>query len=227
MVGTGHGVVNARGPLAVLADLTYPAHMAEQQPSLTLESMSAGMLIAVPQMRDPFFSRTVVLLVEHNQDGAYGVVLNRKAPVDLQTLLAGAGLPIDNVPEREPVWWGGPVNPESGMVLYRVAADASEPSDPAYEPGLAVSEQLRVSWSMQLLQDIASGAGPDVFALYLGRAAWAAGQLDNEIAMGAWLPTDTDSILLFNSDTSDRWRNALALIGAEPGCVIPGAPAQA
>ena len=196
--------------------------MTEADQNLRLESMSAGMLIAVPQMRDPFFSKTVVLLVEHNEDGAYGVVLNRKAPVDFRTLLEGAGLPIENVPEGKPVWWGGPVHPEAGMVLY-------EPHDALndYEPAFGVGDHLRVSWSMELLQDIAHGKGPDVFALYLGRASWAPGQLDNEIAMGAWLPADPDDSLLFTDETSGRWRNALSTIGTDPGYVAPGAPAEA
>ena len=196
--------------------------MSDEDRLLQLESMSAGMLIAVPQMRDPFFSKTVVLLVEHNKEGAYGVVLNRKAPVDLRTLLAGADLPVDHVPEGKPVWWGGPVHPESGMVLYE-----HDDSMTQYEPGLLVNERLRVSWSMELLQDIAHGRGPDVYALFLGRASWSSGQLDNEIAMGAWLPADTDDELLFKRGTSTRWRDALSNIGVNPGYVTTGSPAEA
>ena len=180
------------------------------------------MLIAAPNMRDPFFRMTVVLLVEHSKEGAYGVVLNRKAPIDFRTLLEGAGLPSAGVPEDKPVWWGGPVQPESGMVLYELSDDLNE-----YEPSFAVNERLRVSWSMELLQDIANGHGPDVYALYLGRASWGAGQLDNEIAMGAWLPTDADAELLFTCETSERWKDALSNIGVRPACVAPGGPAQA
>ena len=196
--------------------------MERDDPKLRLESMSAGLLIAVPQMRDPFFSKTVVLLVEHSEDGAYGVVLNRKAPVDFRTLLKGAGLPVENVPEDKPVWWGGPVHPESGMVLYENAEGLS-----MYEPGFQVGDRLRVSWSMELLSDIAHGRGPRVFALYLGRASWAPGQLDSEIAMGAWLPADSDSSLLFTDETTQRWIAALSSIGTDPGYVAPGAPAEA
>lgn len=196
--------------------------MSASEPTLHLESMTAGMLIAVPQMRDPSFSKTIVLLVQHDEEGAYGVVLNRKAPVDLRTLLEGAGLPTEHVPDGKPVWWGGPVQTESGMVLYQHVEHL-----PDYEPAVVIDDQLRASWSMQLLEDIAHGRGPEVYALYLGRAAWGAGQLDNEIAMGAWLPTDADRGLLFTPQTSNRWRDALSLIGVEPGYVTPGAPAEA
>ena len=200
----------------------YPAAVSDDAPALELESMSANMLIAVPQMRDPFFSKTVVLLVEHNREGAYGVVLNRKAPVDLRTLLEGAGLPTDHVPEGKPVWWGGPVHPESGMVLYEDDGELT-----AYEPSMPVRGKLRVSWSMELLQDIAHGRGPEVYALYLGRSSWAPGQLDHEIAMGAWLPADADKALLFTPDTGSRWSDALTNIGVDPQYVAPGGPAEA
>jgi len=196
--------------------------VADDDRSLRLESMSAGMLIAVPQMRDPFFRETVILLVEHNAEGAMGVVLNRKAPIDFRQLLEGADLPGDKIPLTKPVWWGGPVHPESGVVLYEAQADLA-----AYEPGFTVGDGLRVSWSMELLQDIAHGRGPVVYALYLGWASWAPGQLDNEIAMGAWLPTDADESLLFTSDTSTRWHQALQIIGAESSFVVPGGPAEA
>lgn len=200
----------------------YCGPVTTNERTLNLESMSAGMLIAVPQLRDPFFSKTVVLLVEHNKDGAYGVVLNRKAPVDFRTLLDGAGLPTRNVPENKPVWWGGPVHPESGMVLYEHDDRLVE-----YEPGFAVGDRLRVSWSLDLLHDIANGKGPQVFALFLGRASWGAGQLDNEIANGAWLPSDSIDDLLFKRGTNARWRDALSTLGVQPGYVAPGAPAEA
>ena len=96
-----------------------------------------------------------------------------------------------------------------------------------YEPGLSVNERLRVSWSMELLQDIAHGRGPKTYALYLGRASWGSGQLDNEIAMGAWLPTDPEDALLFTTGTNARWRDALSIIGVDPGYVASGGPAEA
>ncbi len=185
-------------------------------------SLAPGVLIAVPGMEDPFFSRSVVLLVEHDDEGAFGVVLNRKAPVDLSTLLEGAGLENSAVEDEQAVWWGGPVQPESGMVLY-----IDEPQLGEYVPSHKVSPGLTASWSMELLQDIAAGKGPAVFALFLGRSSWGPGQLESELQTGAWLPADAEPSLLFTEEQLERWIRALKAIGAAPGTVVPGSPAQA
>lgn len=185
-------------------------------------SLAPGLLIAVPAMQDPFFARSVVLLIEHDDEGAFGVVLNRKAPVDLKSLLSGAGLDSAKIQGETPVWWGGPVQPESGMVLYRNEARLAR-----YEPDHDVHEDLRCSWSMELLQDIAAGKGPATFSLFLGRAAWGPGQLESELETGAWIPADSDDSLLFTDEQAECWRMALLNIGAAPGNVAPGEPAQA
>lgn len=191
----------------------------DNQSSLNL---APGLLIAVPSMQDPFFTKSVVLLVEHDDQGAFGVVLNRKAPVDQETLLDGAGLTQRVKRASRPVWWGGPVRPESGMVLFR-----DEPELNNYEPSHQVLPGLNCSWSMDLLKDIAMGKGPDTYALFLGCAAWDAGQLEDELEQGAWLPADPDSTLLFTDHTSECWNLALKNIGAHPGTVVPGTPAKA
>lgn len=193
----------------------------EQHPEVT-GSLAPGLLIAVPGMDDPFFAHSVVLLVEHDQEGAFGVILNRKAPVDLPTLLSGAGLESTAVKDERAVWWGGPVQPESGMVLY-----FDEPDLAAYEPCHQVSPGLSCSWSMELLQDISEGRGPSVYALFLGRSAWGPGQLESELETGAWLPADAEPSLLFTEDETERWVLALGAIGAAPGTVVPGTPAEA
>ncbi len=185
-------------------------------------SLAPGVLIAVPGMQDPFFSRSVVLLVEHDHEGAFGVVLNRKAPVDLSTLLEGAGLDNSAFEEEQAVWWGGPVQPESGMVLY-----LDEPGLGEYLPSHKISPGLACSWSMELLQDISAGNGPSVFALFLGRSSWGPGQLESELETGAWLPADSEPSLLFTEEQLERWIRALKAIGAAPGNVVPGSPAQA
>lgn len=196
--------------------------MHSEQHNQVSTTLAPGLLIAVPGMVDPFFARAVVLLVEHDQEGAFGVILNRKAPVDLPTLLSGAGLTNASVTDERAVWWGGPVQPESGMVLY-----LDEPHLGEFAPSQEVSPGLTCSWSMELLQEIAEGRGPSVFALFLGRSAWGPGQLESELQTGAWLPADAESSLLFTDDQLECWLRALDAIGAAPATVVPGSPAEA
>ncbi len=180
------------------------------------------MLVAVPTLSDPFFARTVILLVDSDDSGSSGVVLNRRAPVDLSTLLDGAGLSSPQDTRGAPVWWGGPVQPEAGMVLY-----LEEEQLPDYEPCVAIAPGLRASWSMELLQDISEGDGPTVYSLFLGRASWTGGQLEGELEEGSWLPVDLDRSLLFAHSGDESWDQALRNVGASPQAIAPGGAARA
>ncbi len=175
--------------------------------------LAPSMLIAMPGMDDGFFSRSVILLVEHSSDGAGGVVLNRVAPLDLNTLLKSTGL--DEAPlGGHPVWVGGPVSPQAGLVLY-----FDEGGD-RYDHDVEVVPGLRLSASMNVLRDLAAGKGPKKFGLYLGRAGWGPGQLEGELASGAWLTTEPDLSLLFATDGDGVWRRALQSLGTDEQHVV-------
>lgn len=184
------------------------------------QGMAPVMLIAGPALQDETFAHTVILLVESGPEGAYGMVINKPAPVDLATLLDGAGIERGLAPERA-VWLGGPVQPEAGLVLY-----LDEPNLEAFEPHAEVLPGLHMSSSMGLLHAIAAGRGPHTFALYLGRASWGAGQLEAELAAGVWLPAEPDVSLLFDADTDACWRRALQLLGTDPAHIV-STPAEA
>jgi len=175
------------------------------------------MLIAGPSLQDPIFAHTVILLLESGPSGAYGMVVNKPAPVDLATLLDGAGIARTAAPQRT-VWLGGPVQPEAGLVLY-----VDEPGLEPFEPQTIVFPGVHMSSSMSLLHAIAADRGPQTFALYLGRAAWEAGQLEAELAAGVWLPSEPDVSLLFHSDTDSCWLRALQLLGTDPAHIAPTA----
>ncbi len=195
-------------------------HGAEQEPAF--QALAPGMLIAVPSLADPFFAKTVILLVDSDHDGSFGVVLNRLAPVDMGTLLDGAGLASPMNLREDPVWWGGPVQPEAGMVLYLEEDDL-----PEYEPSVTIATGLRVSWSMALLQDISESRGPSIYSLFLGRAAWSSGQLEGELEQGSWLPVDLNRALLFARTGDESWGRALDHLGVNPQDIASGSPAQA
>lgn len=175
--------------------------------------LAPGILIAVPGLHDPNFSHSVVFLIESGPEGSYGVVVNRQAPVTLAALLEFAGI-HHALADGRSVWLGGPVQPQAGLVLYEVG-----PTTPEYDPQADVVPGLRVSSSMDILRDIARGKGPSRYALYLGRASWAAGQLESEVREGTWLPAEPDLALLFRADAGEIWRDAVRSLGADPGIV--------
>ncbi|MSQ82819.1 MAG: hypothetical protein EXR77_07865 [Myxococcales bacterium] len=176
-------------------------------------ALAPTMLIAMPGMEDGFFTRTVILLVEHGDQGAGGVVLNRMAPLDLDTLLKSTGL--DSAPSGpHPVWVGGPVQPQAGLVLYL------DEGRKRYDHDVEVMPGVRLSASLNVLRDVAAGKGPTTFGLYLGRAGWGPGQLEDEMAKGAWLSTEPDLSLLFSTDGDQAWRRALSAFGTDEQHVV-------
>jgi putative transcriptional regulator len=162
--------------------------------------VESGFLIASPQLRDPNFQRTLVLLIQHNQQGALGLIINREAPMRLGDVVEQ----LESVhPARanRPVLWGGPVDRGVGFVIFRGRA----------EEGWGVGGGISVSTSSQRLQALVSDRGE--FHLCLGYAGWGPGQLDREYEEGSWLHTECIPDLLFDCAVNDRYDRALAGIG--------------
>jgi len=184
-----------------------------------LGSLAPGMLIAAPPLGDPNFDRTVILLALHGDDGALGFVVNRAAPMTLGELLVLAGYGDGSIADPSPVYLGGPVEPSSGWILY------VDPSVPAGEPGvIAVGDRLRVTSSKaafaQLVRDVEERApdarDPRRRTVLLGYSGWGPGQLEGEIAGGAWLPVPLDEGVIFDVALADKWEQAYALLGVTP-----------
>lgn len=178
------------------------------------KSLAPGFLIASPPLGDPNFDRTVVLLALHSDDGALGFVVNREAPLSLGELLEQAEYDEGHDADGT-VWLGGPVQPQSGWVIV---------DDPKLEPGegiIEVGDRLRVSSSRdvfdEIAHDVVSGDYDKIPRLVLlGYSGWAPGQLEGEIARGAWLPTPLDPSILFDVPSEERWEAAYALLGLTP-----------
>ena len=174
-------------------------------------SLAPGFLIASPPLGDPNFDRTVVLLAVPNDDGAFGFVVNRPAPLTLGELLEQADYEHGH-DDATMVWVGGPVQPQSGWVLIE------DPSLSGGDSVIEVGDKLRVSSSRsafdQLADDVKEGRLADRRRLVmLGYSGWAPSQLEGEIARGAWLPVPLDDRILFDVDPEDRWEAAYKLLG--------------
>ena len=164
--------------------------------------MKPTLLIASPQMHDPFFERTVVLVWHHDEDGAMGLVVNRSVDFTLPQVLE-LDDDIDTSPyEDTKVAWGGPVESGAGTVVTR--APVNDGSGLTL-PGLSVTR------SHESLMSLLKRGEP--LLLCLGYAGWGAGQLDSEIEQGGWLFTDVDPELIFATAEEDRYDQALAALG--------------
>lgn len=176
-------------------------------------TLAPGFLVAAPALRDPNFLRSVVVLVEHGPDGSLGFIVSRPAPVSFEQVTQLLGLEGHAAESVDtPVFSGGPVAPQSGWILF----DPAGVDDEVLADAVEVSERLAVSASRSLLDAIAADGGPDRRLLALGYAGWAAGQLDEELSRGVWVPVDLDDEIVFEIPADDRWNAALTSAGIDP-----------
>lgn len=177
--------------------------------------LAPGLLVAAPSLRCPFFNHTVVLLVEHDEDGALGFVINRPTDAPVASMLDG--LEIEDLAaelDRE-VWLGGPVAPETGWVLFDPTSGDSRNVEAVH-----LSPRIAVSASRAFLEQIANREGPERYAVILGYAGWGPGQLDDEIREGSWIWTEADPALVFDRVYEERWIGALDTLGIDPARVV-------
>lgn len=187
-----------------------------------LGSLAPGMLIAAPPLGDPNFDRTVVLLALHGDEGALGFVINRLAPMSLGELLTLGGHGDAGLTDSTPVYIGGPVQPSSGWII------CLDPGLPGDEDGvIALGSRVRVTSSRDafdaLVRDLGERAAepdPRRRMVLLGYSGWGPGQLESEIAAGAWLPVPLDEGVLFDVALSQKWERAYALLGVSPANFI-------
>ncbi|MGH7092916.1 MAG: YqgE/AlgH family protein [Stellaceae bacterium] len=174
-----------------------------------MESLAGELLVAMPQMQDPRFARSVIYLCAHSEDsGAMGLVINKTLnSLSFDELCAQLKLTPNPINQSRPVHFGGPVEPGRGFVLH--TADYEE------DATLKVGRDFAVTATLDILRAIGTGGGPARSLLALGYAGWAPGQLDAEIQANGWLSVPADTGLLFDADLDGKWRRALAKLGVD------------
>ena len=170
-------------------------------------------LIAMPTMLDPVFGGAVVYLCEHNAAGALGVIINKPTDMTMQVLLERIDLTLEIVPRRKPigrklVMFGGPVQIERGFVLHTPLG--------AFSSMMAVTDQIALTTSKDVLEAVASGAGPERILVSLGCSGWSAGQLEEEIGRNGWLTVRADPSIIFDMPIEQRFTAAMGLLGIDP-----------
>lgn len=176
-----------------------------------MSELAPGFLVAAPPLGDPNFDRSVVLLAAHGNDGAFGWILNGPEVMTMSELLVRADVSTSPPTLPGSVRVGGPVSPEQVWLVYP-AAERFDSVEGQFDvgPGVVACASRKV---LELLADglVASS----LFGL-VGYAGWAPGQLENEIRVGAWLPTDLAVDMIFDVPREELWRRAYERVGATP-----------
>jgi len=167
-------------------------------------SLTGQLLIATSALQDSPFERTVILMAQHNREGALGVVINK--PLEERTvasLLEAFGEDADGMGEsRVRIFLGGPVSPAVGLVVHESAYRIPHTLD--------IDGKVALTTAPDVLRDIGAGKGPGKSLVVFGYAGWAPSQLDDEIARGDWYSVKEDPALVFDEDRAKVWTIAMA-----------------
>ena len=166
----------------------------------------------MPQLLDPNFHRSVVLLLHHDAEFTFGLVLNRPSEIAAESLCASLGIEWKGAPVTL-VDWGGPVQPNTGWVLLGDQAGTD------IEDATEVTEDLRFAGSLDSLKRLASNP-PERLRLFLGYAGWGAGQLESELVQGAWLVAPLTSHAVFEVEPDSLWEHVVRELGVDPATLV-------
>lgn len=167
------------------------------------------LLIAMPGMGDPRFEKSVILICSHSDKGAMGLIVNKPAEdVSFPDLLTQLEIDSGETTNSPMICFGGPVEGARGFVLH--TTDYRQEESTIDVPG-----GFAMTATIDILQDIAKGAGPKRALLALGYSGWSPGQLEDEITRNGWLTCDADMDLVFADDDVGKWTNALSLMGID------------
>jgi putative transcriptional regulator len=180
--------------------------------NVDIRNLTCMFLIAIPSLKDPNFERTVILICDHTKDGAFGLVVNRILLNSFVPLLGG--LDIKECAIDLPVFYGGPVKPEQGYILYSPSRGESIPTG-SYYPSIKINDNLALTTAKEILIDIAAGKGPKQFLFTLGFAGWAPGQLEYELMTDSWLIAPVNNKIIFDMPVNNRWKAAADSIGVD------------
>lgn len=180
-------------------------------------NLSGKLLIAMPGMGDPRFDHSVVFLCAHSEDGAMGLIVNKPArDLSFEKLADQLGIARSGRAREIRVHFGGPVEHARGFVLHSGDYAGSGST-------LKVDERFGMTATVDILEAIAAGRGPQASLLALGYAGWGPGQLEDEILKNGWLTCDAAPDLVFSDRNDQKWTLALGTLGVDPLTLSPAA----
>jgi putative transcriptional regulator len=165
-------------------------------------------LIAMPNMADPYFAKTLTYVCEHNDQGALGLVVNRPIDMTLQALFERLSLTLKHKDLSDaPIYFGGPVQTDRGFVLHEPTGN--------WQSTLRVRDSIGLTTSKDILEAVGRGEGPQKILVTLGYAGWSAGQLEHELGQNAWLTVEAKDAILFDLPSEERLPAAMELLGVD------------
>ena len=171
-------------------------------------SLKDHFLIAMPNLHDPNFYQSVTYIIEHDAEGAMGMVINHPMEVDINELFDQLDIRTNkDFMGHKKIMAGGPVQVDRGFIVHSPIGD--------WESSLQLNENIAVTTSKDILTAISMDEGPEEVEIILGYAGWGAGQLDQEILENAWLNVPANPEILFHTPADKRWKKAAELIGID------------
>jgi putative transcriptional regulator len=177
-----------------------------------VKTLAPGLLLAMPQLGDPNFHRSVVLMIEHGDSGSMGLVINRGAPLTLGELARGQSMQISSERNQQPVFVGGPVEPHRGFILH---------DDETISEKHTVLPGLFLSVTLDALSPLLQNPAPRV-RFCLGYAGWGPKQLEQEMAAGSWLFAEATASAILDGNPSQLWEETLRGMGVDPAMLMVG-----
>ncbi|WP_108681480.1 YqgE/AlgH family protein [Methyloceanibacter sp. wino2] len=183
--------------------------------------LDGQLLLAMPSMGDPRFSRSVIYICAHSSEGAMGIVINQRAPnisfaellEQLKIVPTEERISLPSALNAMDVHLGGPVETGRGFVLH--SADYFKA-----ESTLPINDSVCLTATIDILRDIAKGSGPAKALLALGYAGWAPGQLEDEIQSNGWLNCPADPEVVFDPAVDRKYNRALDILGVDPSHLV-------
>lgn len=172
-----------------------------------VKTLAPGILIAMPQLQDPNFARTVVLMVEHSEEGSMGIVINRPTRLSLEELAKSQQLEVAESRERDNVFSGGPVEPYRGFVLH---------DSPSVDERTELAPGLFLSVTSDSLEPLLRNTDAKL-RFCLGYAGWEPGQVEKELQEGSWLFTEASIGVALEHEPEHMWAHVIKSMGIEPG----------
>ena len=183
----------------------------EQQTISSTISLNDQFLIAMPQSEDSFFKNSVIYIWEHSNEGAMGMAINLPLPITLSKLLEQLGIEDERISGApQIVLCGGPVEPSKGFILHD-----SGPNAKTWNATSNLENNLFITTSRDILEDIAKGKGPQNYFVILGFAGWGPGQIEQEIIDNVWFNCPADKELIFSTEFDNKAKLAAKLLGFE------------
>lgn len=179
----------------------------EQTKQTPLSSLRNHFLIAMPSLNESIFSHTITYICDHSEDGAMGLVINQPLGIDLSEIYQQLECNEGNHHATQAVLSGGPVQPERGFILHS--------PEQLWESSLAVSKDIVLTASRDIIDAISRDQGPQKFLVALGYAGWDEGQLEEEIANNSWLTIPAEPHIIFDTPIEQRWTAASKSLGID------------